>query len=270
MQHQGGPQGALPVVVGSVRPQTRAMSIKTTHLLLGYAVVVGAAVVVVPALAQDQSQIRIESSATASPNKAGTPEHPRGMAIRATARLTYPPNMDPPIVTAVEIRSSPGLDWHGERFVKCAKATLDRKGPAGCPKESIMGTATATGRADTVDARVDVTFVNGGLKTTYAYATLNRPARVRETLVIHTTRLRSGPWGHVESVKIPRSLQIVAGIPLAIDRISLNIGGKSYAKGYIASTACPDGGWKYQVVAHTTAGGQAAENVGTGRIACTR
>lgn len=268
VQHQGGSQGALPVAAEGCRPQTRGMSTKTTHLLLGYAVVVGAAVVVVPALAQDQSPIRIESRATATPSKAGTPAHPQGMRLRATARLTYPPNMDPPVVTAVEIRSSPGLDWHGERFVTCAKATLDAKGPAGCPKESIMGTATATGRADTVAARVDVTFVNGGLRTTYAYATLNRPARVRETVVIHTKRFRSGPWGHQESFAIPRTLQIVAGIPLAIDRISLTIGGKSYAKDYIASTACPDGGWRYEVVAHTTADGRTAANVGTGRIAC--
>jgi hypothetical protein len=247
------------------------MPIKTTHLLLGYAVVVGAAAVVVPAMAQDAaSPISIQSSATASPNKAGTPAHPRGVALRASARLTYPPDMDPPVVTAIEIRSAPGLDWHGERFTRCAKATIDKKGPGGCPKQSIMGTATATGRADTVSARLDVVFINGGLNTTYAYATLNRPARVRETLVIHTTRLRSGPWGHMESVKIPRTLQIVAGIPLALDRITLAIGGKSYAKDYIASTACPSGGWKYQVVAHTTSGDQAAANVGTGRIACTK
>jgi hypothetical protein len=258
------------VVAAGPRPDTRPMPIKTTHLLLGYAVAAGAAAIAVPALAQDQAQIRIQSSATASPNKAGTAAHPRGLSIRAAARLIYPPDIDPPVVTALEIRSAPGIDWHGGKYVKCAKAALDAKGPRGCPRESIMGTATATGRADTVAARLDVVFVNGGEGIAYAYATLNRPARVRETLVIHTTRFRSGPWGHLESVKIPKTLQIVAGIPLALDRISLDIGGKSYAKNYIASTACPSGGWKYQVVAHTTAGDQTAENVGSGRIACTK
>jgi hypothetical protein len=246
------------------------MPIKTTHLLIAYGVAAGAAAVVVPAMAQEPAQISIQSSATASPSKAGTAAHPRGLAIRAAARLVYPPDTDPPVVTAIEIRSAPGLDWHGGRYVKCAKAKLDAKGPSGCPRESIMGKATATGRADTVDARLDVVFVNGGEGVTYAYATLNRPARVRETLVIHSTRFSGGPWGHMESVKIPHTLQIVAGIPLALDRISLDIGGKSYAKNYIASTACPSGGWKYQVTAHTTAGDQTAENVSSGRIACTK
>lgn len=223
-----------------------------------------------PALAQDSAAVTVESSAVATPSKAGTPAHPRGVALRAKARLVFPPDTDPPVVTGIEIRSAPGLDWHGEKFVKCAKSVLDARGPKGCPRESIMGTATATGRADTVSARLDVVFVNGGARTTYAYATLNRPARVRETLVIHTTRFKSGPWGHMEAVAIPRSLQIVAGIPLALDRITLSIGGKSYAKNYIASTACPSGGWRYQVTAHTATGDQTAANVGTGRISCTK
>jgi hypothetical protein len=246
------------------------MPIKTTHLLIAYAVAAGAAAIVVPAMAQDPAQVRIESSATASPNKAGTAAHPRGLSLRAAARLVFPPDVEAPIVTGIEIRSSPGLDWHGGKYVKCAKATLSRKGPSGCPRESIMGTATATGRADTVAARLDVVFVNGGEGTTYAYATLNRPARIRETLVIHTKRFSSGPWGHEESVQIPPSLQIVAGVPLQLDRITLAIGGKSYAKGYISSTACPSGGWRYEVTAHTATGDQTGETVGTGRISCTR
>ncbi|HET6505424.1 MAG TPA: hypothetical protein VFG42_01430 [Baekduia sp.] len=247
------------------------MPIKTTHLLLGYAVVAGAAaVVVVPAIAQDSAQISIRSSATATPSKAGTPAHPRGLSIRAEAELLFPEDIDPPVVTAIEIRTAPGIDWHGEHFVKCTKATLDHGGPRRCPKESIMGTAVATGHADTVAARLKVVFVNGGANTTFAYATLNRPARIRDTLVVHSTRFSSGPWGHMESVAVPHDLQIVAGIPLALNRIKLNIGGKRYAKDYISSTACPSGGWKYQVTAHTTSGDQTAANVGTGRISCTK
>lgn len=246
------------------------MLIKTSHLLLGYAILAGAAAIVVPAMAQDQAPVTIESSATASPSKAGTAQHPRGVSLRAAARLVFPPDVEAPIVTAIEIRISPGIDWHGERFVTCAKATLDRQGPKGCPRASIMGTATATGKADTVDARLDVVFVNGGARTAYAYATLNRPARIRETLVIRETRFSSGPWGHMESVTIPPSLQIVAGVPLELDRIRLAIGGKSYAKNYIASTSCPGGGWRYQVTAHTTTDGQAGQSVGSGRISCTK
>lgn len=254
------------------------MPTKTMHILIAYAAAVAAAAVVVvpavlfvvPALAQDPSPLRIESRATATPSKAGTPAHPRGVALRAAARLVVPPDVEPPVVTALEIRIVRGLDWHGERFVSCAKATLARQGPKGCPRESIMGTATATGRADTVAARLDVVFVNGGARTAYAYATLNRPARIREVLTVHETRFAAGPWGHEESLKVPPSLQIVAGVPLQLDRITLDIGGRPYAKSYISSTACPSGGWRYEVTAHTATGDQAAETVGTGRISCTR
>jgi hypothetical protein len=246
------------------------MSSRLPHQLLAAAVVAGAAAVVVPAMAQDQSGVRIESSATATPNKAGTAAHPRGVTLSASARLIFPEDVEAPIVTGIDIVASPGIDWHGDKYATCAKATLDRKGPKGCPRTSIMGTATATGRADTVAARVDVVFVNGGERTTYAYATLNNPARVRETLVIHTTRMSSGPWGHRETVSIPRSLQIVGGVPLQLDRIRFTIGGRSYAKGYVASTSCPSGGWKYQVTAHTSTDGQASQTVGSGRIACTK
>lgn len=254
------------------------MPTKTIHILIAYAaavaaaavVVVPAVVFVVPALAQDPAPLRIESSATATPKKAGTPAHPRGVALRAAARLVVPSDVEPPVVTAIEIRSAPGLDWHGERFTRCAKATLDRRGPKGCPRTSFMGTATATGRADTVAARLDVQFFNGGKGLTYAYATLNRPARIREVIAIHSTRFSSGPWGHMEALTVPPTLQIVAGVPLQLDRITLAIGGKPYAKDYISSTACPSGGWKYQVTAHTTTGDQAGETVGTGRIPCSR
>jgi hypothetical protein len=246
------------------------MSIRLPHPLLAVAAIAGAAAVVVPAMAQDQSGVRIESSATATPNKAGTAAHPRGMSISAQARLIFPEDVEAPIVTGLEIVASPGLDWHGEKYVACAKATLDRKGPKGCPRASIMGTGTATGRADTVAARVDIVFVNGGLRTNYAYATLNNPARVRETLVLHSTRLSGGPWGHRETVSIPRSLQIVGGVPLQLDRIRFTIGGRSYAKGYVASTSCPGGGWKYQVTAHTSTDGQASQVVGSGSIPCTK
>ena len=251
------------------------MRIRTHHGLLAVAAT-AVGVVVVPAMAQDAQDLpatRIISSAKATPNRAGTPQHPQGMKITASARLIVPPDVEAPIVTGVDILTGRGLTWTHGKYVTCSKATLDRRGPSGCPRTSIMGSARADGNADTVSTHVDLTFVNGGPGTTYIYATLNNPARIRETLVLKTTSLSGGRWGQRETVSIPRSLQIVGGVPLQLTRIKFAVGGKSYAKEFIANTSCPQGGWKYQVTAHYLyrgLGDRTSDDVSTGSIACTR
>jgi hypothetical protein len=251
-------------------PNIRSPRVLGASLLAGAAAV---AVAVVPALAQDatQSATRIEASARASPSKAGTPRHPVGLAVTAQASLITAPDLEPPIVTGIDIRIGKGLTWNRGGYTTCSKAVLDRSGPKGCPKQSVVGTAYATGRADTVPAKVDLTFFNGGKDIAYVYAVLDNPARVRETLTLRTRQLTGpGPWGEAESVSIPRSLQIVAGLPLNMDRIKFTIGGKSYARNFIASTGCPKGGWRYEVTAHYLyeSSGATSGNTTSGSIAC--
>jgi hypothetical protein len=247
------------------------MRIRKSHGLLAAAVAVGA-VAVVPAMAQDLPDTRIVSTVKATPNKAGTPKNPQGLSITASGKLIVEPGFDPPVVTGIDILVGKGLVWNGGKYAKCSKRALDRRGPKGCPRTSIMGSAIATGMADTVRARLEVVFVNGGTDRTYAYATLTNPARVKETLVVKSTKLNGRTWDHRESVRVPKSLQVVAGVPVRLTSITFEIGGKPYAKGYIASTSCPRGGWKYQVTAHYLYDllGRTAEEVSTGSIACTK
>ncbi len=249
------------------------MRIRKPHGVLGAVVAVGA-IAVVPAMAQDQDlpDTRIVSTAKATPNKAGTPKHPQGMSVTASGRLIVEPGFDPPVVTGIEILVGKGLVWNGGKYVKCSKRALDRRGPKGCPRTSIMGSAVATGMADTVPARLKLVFVNGGTDRTFAYATLDNPARVKETLVVTSTKLSSSTWGHREAVRVPETLQVVAGVPVRLTSIKFKIGGKPYAKEYIASTSCPRGGWKYQVTAHYLYDllGRTDDEVSTGSIACTK
>ncbi len=248
------------------------MKIRTPHGLLAAAVVAGA-VAVVPALAQDLPETRIVSTARATPDKAGTVKHPQGLSITARAELITPRDMDPPIVDRIEVLVGKGLIWNDGKYTKCSKQVLDRQGPSGCPRTSLMGSATATGMADTVAARVDLLIFNGGEARKYVYATLNNPARVREVLTVKSTRLHgNGTWAHQETINVPKSLQIVAGIPLRLTKVHMQIGGKSYAKDFVASTSCPQGGWKYQVTANYVyeTPGQPANNVNNGSIPCTK
>jgi hypothetical protein len=248
------------------------MRIRSPHGLLAAAVVAGA-VAVVPAIAQDLPETRIVSHAKATPNKAGTLKHPQGLSITAAAELMTPSDMDPPIVDRIEILVGKGLIWNDGKYTKCSKQLLDRRGPSGCPRTSLMGAATATGKADTVAARVDLLIFNGGEARKYVYATLNNPARVREVLTVESSTLHGdATWAHRETINVPRSLQIVAGIPLRLTKVRMQIGGKSYAKDFVASTSCPAGGWKYQVTANyiQDSPDQPANNVNKGSIPCTQ
>jgi hypothetical protein len=248
------------------------MKIRTPYGLLAAAVATGA-MAAVPAIAQDQPEHRIISTAKATPSKTGTVKRPQGVSITANAQLITPTDMDPPIVERVEILVGKGLIWNDGKYTKCSKEILDRRGPGGCPRTSLMGSATATGMADTEAARVDLLIFNGGDARKFVYATLDNPARVRETLIVESEKLKgSGPWGHRETIRVPRSLQIIAGIPLRVTKFKMQIGGKSYAKDYVASTSCPQGGWKYQVTAdylHETPDSP-ANTVNTGSIPCTK
>lgn len=248
------------------------MKIPTPYGLLATAIAAGA-MAVVPAIAQELPATRITSTAKATPSKTGTAKHPQGVSITAHAELITPTDMDPPIVERVEILVGKGLIWNDGKYTKCSKQVLDRRGPGGCPQTSLMGSATATGMADTTAARVDLLIFNGGESRKYIYATLNNPARVREVLTVESSTLRgSGTWAHRETIRIPRSLQIVAGIPLRLTKVKMQIGGKSYAKDFVASTSCPQGGWKYQVTTdylHETPD-QPANTVNTGSIPCSK
>jgi hypothetical protein len=247
------------------------MRIRTPHVLFLAAAAAAGTAIVMPAIAQDNlPATRIESTAKATPNTAGTPKHPQGMTITASARLIVPPDVEAPIVTGVEVLTGKGITWTHGKYVKCSKATLDRGGPRSCPAKSIMGSAYAAGNADTVRTHVDLTFVNGGPGITYVYASLNNPARVRETLVLKTMPSDSPEWGQRETVSIPRSLQVVGGVPLQLTSIRFKVGGKSYAKEFIANTSCPRGGWKYQVTAHYLydGTGQKTDGLSTGSIPC--
>lgn len=239
------------------------------------AVAVGAGIAAAATAAQDpaaESPLKVTGSLQASPAKAGTVSHPAGLTISGVFKLSTPSDMEPPVITGLELMHGPGWAYSGASYTKCAKATLERSGPSGCPRRSIMGTVTATGWADTVTARVDATIVNGPGGRLMLYARLDNPARVRETVTGTIEDIARGPWRHRETWAVPRSLQVVAGIPLQITHMKFEVGGRSYAKHFTSSTSCPRGGWTWRLVVHTLSdsAGTTGDSVLEGAIPCRR
>lgn len=141
-----------------------------------------------------------------------------------------------PIVTGFDLWFPKGSQYNGGRFPKCSQATLDRSGPSACPSGSVVGSGSGIAYASSTITRPKVTVVNGGGKDVFFYIVMNNPARVRQAVDGHLTRV-SGKFAYHLSVKIPQDLQVVAGVPIKLTSLRITAGkGK-----WLAITQAPAG-----------------------------
>jgi hypothetical protein len=220
-------------------------------LIAPVAVLALAAVFVVPALAQDPNQpsTSVTFQGSVSPKKAGTKKHPQGVKLGFKVHWSTQAGFEPPIITAATAILPKGGVYNGGKYPKCSATTLNRKGLKGCPAHSIMGTAKSTAFADTTITHPKVTFVNGGKNKMCFFAQLTNPARVNLCAPATITRLGNG--GYRVRITVPEALQVVAGVPIALTDFNGTIGGKAYARDYIATTSCPKSK-KYEFSVETT------------------
>jgi hypothetical protein len=204
------------------------------------------AAAVLAAVAWADSTTVISGSATVTPNKAGTTKKPQGVKLSVKVRWTTPGDGDKPVIQKGIVYFPKGSLYNGAKFPSCSENTLARKGPKGCPAHSIMGTGTGTAFADTVVTRPAITVVNGGKSKVYLFTVLNNPAYVRAP-VPGVIQKVSGKWAYKLTLTVPKSLQIVAGVPIALQDLTVTAGGKSYAKDWLATTGCTGGKWPFSV-----------------------
>jgi len=220
------------------------MSRRTTVLASLLATLLCAAAIAAVALAQTSGMPRsMTVEATVTPNRAGTPAKPQGVKIKTKVKLDVPLDEDPQIADSVDVWFPKGGLYNGGKFKQCSESTLSRQGPNACPKESIMGSGSGLARADTVWSHPRITVVNGGASKVFFYTVLDNPARVQAPVPATITKL-GGKWSYKLHAVIPKNLQIVAGIPLAL--VSLDV---SAGRGdWIATTYCgPSHKWSYHV-----------------------
>lgn len=202
------------------------------------------------ARAQGTSPITMSLDATVTPNKAGTKKHPQGVKLAVTAKFDISEAYDPPLVDPVTVLFPKGGLYNGAKYPKCSETTLARKGVSGCPKGSIMGKGSGKAMADDVPTYPKVTIVNGGARRVYFYTVLTNPARVQAPIVGKITKL-SGQYSYKLQAQIPKSLQIVAGVPIVLYELTLS-GGKG---DWLATTSCPaDKRWRYHAEGLFTTG----------------
>ena len=193
-------------------------------------------------LAQSPLPITVVVHPRVTPNRAGTPKHPQGVKLDVQIQINMPAGYDPPLVQSIDVWFPKGGLYNGAKYPKCSEQTLSNVGLAGCPKGSIMGHGTGVARADTVLTDPQITVVNGGRNFVYFYTILNNPARVQAPVVATVTRL-SGKWSYQLHAVIPKSLQIVAGVPIVLQSLHIVAGRGDW----IATTYCPPNHqWPYQ------------------------
>jgi len=216
------------------------------------AALVAAAVLAAPVAAQTPVT-EFKSQAKITPKTAGTKKDPRGIRIDGSfAFKTITAGVEAPIVTGGDILIAKGGVYNGGKYKTCSEQAMRRAQSTDvCPKESIMGGGRGVAFADTVDAKPRVELVNGGANTVWAFTTLYNPALVQEPVRISIQKLGSPKWGYKASFRVPKVLQVVAGVPITLRSLSYSIGGKPYAKEYIATTSCPKTKkYPYEATAH--------------------
>jgi len=204
-------------------------------------------------LAQSTVPITLHVTATVTPSKAGTKAHPQGVHIKVKGTIDMPEAYDPPLVDTIDVWFPNAGVYNGAKFPSCSQSTLARHGPRACPKLSIMGSGGGKATADRVFTYPKVTIVNDGAKKVFFYVVLNNPARVETPVPVTITRLHGGEWGYRAHAKVPRSLQIVAGVPIVLRKFH----GQAGRGDWIATTSCPsDHKWHYHVLIGFTTGQQ--------------
>jgi hypothetical protein len=198
-------------------------------------------------IAQDSGPTSITVKATASPNNGGSKAKPQGHKVTATTKVTTAGDVEHPIVQSGTIYFPKGGLYQGQKYTKCAQATLTRGGPDACPSKAKIGSGSGSASADTVEAGPKVQLFNGGKNLVLAYVTLQRPARVRAVIPAKLIP-QSGQWSYKVNFTVPQSLQIVAGIPITLNNLKVVAGYTKAAKDIIATTSCGAGNkWPFKV-----------------------
>jgi hypothetical protein len=221
-----------------------------------------AAVEVAPTIAQDPGTT-VTAETKVSPNKAGTKSKPKGVKLTFNAKFTTPGDVEHPIIQSGDAFIPKGGLYNGGKYKSCSQATISRGGPTACPKESIMGKGSGDALADTVHTVPRITVVNGGASKIWFWTVLQNPARVQAAVPATVTKT-GGKWSYKVHFEVPQSLQIVAGIPITLNTLKVELGGKSYAKDWLATTSCPSSKkWAYSFTAKLSTGGSIDYNGST-------
>lgn len=227
---------------------------KKTLAAVAALTLVGAAAV--PAVA-GPTEFKLQNAM--KPSKAGTKAGPRAVSLNTI--ISSGPAGDYAAASAVV-----SLDKHlkiNTKAAKTCKQSVVEADDAKCPTASKVGTGSATAvvaAANNTSSNLDVTAYNGPNNKLFMVVETENPLPVRGVMV-GTLKSASGKYGKKLDVKIPQSLQSVAGFTPTLTRFQLNI-----KKGnYLTTTGCTGGKWNFAAVVNYNDG---TKGEGTSTVKC--
>lgn len=246
----------------------------TNSVALAVVGVVAAVAASVPAA--DEPVVSVDSAVAIDGRTGLSADRSRGVRLEATADLSVNPSgAELPVVTGRSLLLARGLVFNGADYPSCRRAVLERAGPRGCPRRSILGTSGDDGRADVLppdgSTRPYVTYVNGGKRRIWAFTTVYHPTLVQVVVPIELDRRARGPWGYRMRMRTPEALRVIAGAPVRISRFAMRIGGRRFGRRYVElERPCPKRGFlRYELTTELEYSPERSGAVtSSGRIAC--
>jgi hypothetical protein len=228
--------------------------LKKTLAAVAALTLVGAAAV--PAVA-GPTEFKLQNKLSSS--KAGTKAKPKAVGLNTI--ITSGPAGDYASSAAV-VSLDKNLKFNLKAAKTCAQSVVEAD-ETKCPKDSKVGTGQATAvvaAANNTSSNLDVTAFNGPNNKLFMLVETENPLPVRGVM-IGTLKNATGKYGKKLDVKIPQSLQSVAGFTPTLTRFQLNI-----KKGnYITTTGCTGGKWNFAAVVSYNDG---TKGQGTSTVKC--
>ena len=224
-----------------------------TKGLVAFGSALAAGVLAAVALGQESGPIKMTATVKVTPDRAGTPSHPRGIEIDARGTIETPVDTPALVLRSFDVWLPKDWRYNGSKHPVCRLVTLNRGGPSACPPESIMGVGPgiAIEPPDNLSPPPRVTIINGGQAKMYFWVVIQNPARVQAAVLGTITKPSSSRWSSRIHADIPGSLQIVAGIPITLNIFRARVGRGDW----IATTRCPrDRLWRYHLRMTSTSG----------------
>ena len=233
--------------------------------------------VAAPVLAQSSgsntSNTVLTTKVSVSPSKAGTKKKPQGVKLTFKVHWETAADVDKPVVQTADVLFPKGSLYNGAKYAKCAQSVMERGSVSDCPPKSIMGTGSGTAYADQVLTQPEDHRRQRRRQQGLPVHGADEPGARRQAGPRHDHQAcrASGPTSSISTV--PQSLQVVAGVPIALRDIKITAGGKSYAKDWLATTSCSGGKYPFQLTtgfAPDSAGAPVGEATYAGSTPCSK